>query len=129
VLAFALVVVAHARVDARDCTLALRVFPVDGSTDVPLNANIWVFGGETPQAYVLLDGVRVHTLGASTWANMPIVRLRPIGLVPNHHYTVETYQGRHVTAFTGDRADETRPSALPATRSAASAPTDRHRSS
>lgn len=102
-------VVAHApSASAEDCQQRHRVYPADGSTDVPTNASVWIFGDEQ-KAYKLDDGTQAHLVGHSFWSTPRIQKLELGRLVPRHVYTVTTLAGEHVTTFTtGDGLKSTR---------------------
>ena len=104
-----LVLLAHAPdAAAGDCKVGHRVIPADGTTGVPLNASVWLFG-EGQNAYVLVDGAVERRLGDSYWSS----RIHKLDLGPlsaNHSYTVKTFTGEHVTTFTtGNEVDRTPP--------------------
>src|SRR5882672_6498290 len=109
-LACAAVVLAHAPdASARDCQEIHGVLPADGTTGVPLNASVWIFG-EEQRGWVLVDGESQRQLGHSYWGSPQIIKLDLGRLAAKHTYTIKTYAGEHVTTFTtGTELDSTPP--------------------
>ena len=89
------------------------MLPADGTTGVPFNANVWIFG-EEQNGYVLVDGAVERRLGHSYWGSPRMQKLDLGPLSANHTYTVNTFTGEHVTTFTTGTDVDSTPPDLPA---------------
>jgi hypothetical protein len=101
----------------RTCDPTPSVLPRDGATDVPVNTNVWIFGGQH-HGYELRDRRGKHRLGTAVWSRPFMTQLdlreridRTSHLANNHAYTV-LRDGEPMIAFTtGHEIDKTPPNA------------------
>ena len=77
--ACAFVLFAHVpEVAARECQVIRRVFPAEGTTDVPINTSVWVLG-EEQRGYVLVDGVGERLIGGTSYWSAPRIAQLALG--------------------------------------------------